>query len=237
MTMLPVDHVKSFLDGRGPTAIESIARDLAVQCVGIDSLEQAMEVARHGLDILIRHKIVTTEWVDCENPSGIPGYGRELVYETVSPQEGILWTEFVKSPFMSPTCSYWVIPVTEKPDPMCIGEIKAWQEVNRRFDKGEPHHCTLQYGVEYDDIKDHLDIEFEAIAAAHRCDDRAQSLVLELPPHIRPLWKGETTPHVTVSYKEFPVHGGAAAVHGEDDLSFTPFPIRLKTTFHRFQRS
>lgn len=106
--------------------------------------------------------------------------------------------------------------------------------VNKRFGLGEPHHVTLQYDVEKTTVDRLIGKRFIATLTELRQDDRAQAFRVVLPADIAPLWKGDTIPHLTVSYKEYPVHGGKAALDGEVTGS-NPINVEFAIAFHQFQ--
>ena len=104
----------------------------------------------------------------------------------------------------------------------------------RSFDLGKPHHVILQYDVEKSAVEHLIGKRFIARLTELRQDDRAQAFRVVLPDDIAPLWKGDTIPHLTVSYKECPVHGGKAALDGEVARSH-PINVEFEIAFHQFQ--
>jgi len=106
--------------------------------------------------------------------------------------------------------------------------------IQKRFEHGEPHHVTLQYDVEKSAVEHLIGKRFIARLTKLRQDDRAQAFRVVLPADIAPLWKGDTIPHLTVSYKEYPVHGGKAALDGEVTGS-NPIDVEFAIAFHQFQ--
>lgn len=69
--------------------------------------------------------------------------------------------------------------------------------IERRHPNGEPHHITLQYGVERSDWEWAIGQEFDAVIWAEVWSDRNQALRVRLPA---PLPCCNTYPHITVSW-------------------------------------
>lgn len=157
---------------------------------------------------------------------------------TNSPR-GILWAEWI-----NPPTPYFVNGSPRQIFPNIPGNHRHWIWVYpdrktmlltpRSFDLGEPHHVTLQYGVEKSTVDRLIGKRFIATLTELRQDDRAQAFRVVLPDDIAPFWKGDTIPHLTVSYKEYPVHGGKAALDGEVTGS-NPIDVEFAINFHEFQ--
>lgn len=69
--------------------------------------------------------------------------------------------------------------------------------INRRFPVGEPHHITLRFGVEREDVQQYEGREFVAYIIEECWNEKIQALKVILPtsiPH-----DSDRIPHITVS--------------------------------------
>jgi hypothetical protein len=72
-----------------------------------------------------------------------------------------------------------------------------------RYSQGQPHHVTLQFGVERDDWKGWEGVEFEATALYEAWNGKIQAVAVKLPdcspcankyPHISVSWQSGVSP-------------------------------------------
>ncbi len=71
--------------------------------------------------------------------------------------------------------------------------------VHSMYEEGSPHHITLMFGVDKEEVQQYIGMSFTANAISNCWNKDIQAVLFELPS-IVPINKG--TPHVTVSYKE-----------------------------------
>ncbi|MBD2156286.1 hypothetical protein [Leptolyngbya sp. FACHB-16] len=69
--------------------------------------------------------------------------------------------------------------------------------IPRRHPNGEPHHITLQYGVEREQFSHLIGHQFEAIITAETWSDRIQALWAYIPSGYP---RCNRFPHITVSW-------------------------------------
>lgn len=83
------------------------------------------------------------------------------------------------------------------------GVIQHPVNITPRYPVGQPHHITLQFGVDHDDWKHLEGIEFEATALYEAWNGKIQAVAVKLPtdipcqnryPHISVSWKMGITP-------------------------------------------
>lgn len=86
-------------------------------------------------------------------------------------------------------------------------------DIQPLYPNGEPHHITLQYGVEREPVSWMIGQEFEAIIWEHCWNDRVQALRVHVPT-IFPCCNAH--PHITVSWVD-----GAEPVESNTMLSDT----------------
>jgi hypothetical protein len=71
--------------------------------------------------------------------------------------------------------------------------------VDSLYEEGKPHHITLMFGVDKDEVEQYIGMSFNATAISNCWNEDIQAVLFELPLFV-PINKG--TPHVTVSYKK-----------------------------------
>lgn len=77
------------------------------------------------------------------------------------------------------------------------GVLAAPLAVRGKYSNGQPHHVTLQFGVDRADWEQWIGLEFEATATVEAWNGRVQAIALKLPDHIP---CANQHPHVTVSW-------------------------------------
>lgn len=113
---------------------------------------------------------------------------------------------------------------------LLIAALQAPLAVPRRYSEGNPHHVTLQYGVEQRDWESVIGLPMTAGALAVCHNDRVQAVAVALPTWVQCC---NPHPHVTVSWipGAHPVESNAmlyGAHHSEPAENFTdgdPFLI------------
>jgi hypothetical protein len=71
--------------------------------------------------------------------------------------------------------------------------------IQPRYSLGQPHHITLQYGVDLTDWVHLLNIEFTANCLYEAWNDNIQAIAVKLPNHVP---CGNKQPHISVSWKQ-----------------------------------
>ena len=101
--------------------------------------------------------------------------------------------------------------------------------VERRYPCGEPHHITLQYGVEKSRWAKFLGKEFEAHAILEAWNSRIQAVVIQLPDFIP---CSNTNPHISVSWEQGikPVESNAMLA-GKHDCKKISKKLKFKIEF------
>lgn len=79
------------------------------------------------------------------------------------------------------------------------GVIQHPIQIKQRYACGQPHHITLQFGVDRN-LYQHLEgVEFEAIALYEAWNGSIQAIAVQLPSHITCANK---YPHISVSWQK-----------------------------------
>lgn len=82
------------------------------------------------------------------------------------------------------------------------GVVQHPVNVTPRYSQGQPHHATLQFGVDRADWKHLEGVEFEATALYEAWNSRIQAVAVKLPdipcqnryPHISVSWQSGVAP-------------------------------------------
>jgi hypothetical protein len=77
------------------------------------------------------------------------------------------------------------------------GVIQTPLVITPRYPTGSPHHCTLQFGVEYQNWKQWEGVEFQATTLYEAWDGNIQAVAIQLPDYIPCQNKH---PHISVSW-------------------------------------
>ena len=82
------------------------------------------------------------------------------------------------------------------------GVIQSPLIITPRYSQGQPHHTTLQFGVDRQDWKEWEGLEFEATALYEAWNSKIQAVAVKLPdipcqnrhPHISVSWQSGVSP-------------------------------------------
>lgn len=109
------------------------------------------------------------------------------------------------------------------------GCIQSPLIITPRYSQGQPHHVTLQFGVERDDWKEWEGLEFEATALYEAWNGKIQAVAVKLPDCIPCANK---YPHISVSWQLgiSPVESNLMLA-SKFDYRLTGQVIKLKTDF------
>ncbi|QLE46442.1 hypothetical protein FD723_40230 (plasmid) [Nostoc sp. C052] len=100
------------------------------------------------------------------------------------------------------------------------GYFPSGVNVKRRYPCGQPHHITLRYGVAYQDYRDLIGKQFQAIAT-HLCwNDRTEAIAVQLPEWVP---CSIVYPHITVSWVD-----GAKPIEANEMLATKYSCIRFE---------